>query len=149
MGSFQACAYPAGWRLVAAAAFVASRASLPAILFAILDSRLSVEASTVVRWFVLFCALPALAATVIARALTARLRVGDDTLTIARAGLQLDIPHGAIARVAPWWLPVPSPGFGLGLASGRRLAQGIGIADPVPVLRTLMQHGVAAAETAA
>jgi len=103
----------------------------------------------VVRSFVLFFVLPALAARVIARGLAARVRIGDGELTIARAGLRVDIPAAAMARVAPWRLPLPGPGFGIVLASGRRLRHGIEAPDPTPLLRALAEHGVAGAAAAA
>jgi apolipoprotein N-acyltransferase len=148
MGSFRVCAYPAGWRAVAAAAFVASRTSLPAIAFVLVGSHLALEPATLVRWFILFFAVPALAAAVVGRAFTASLRAENDVLTIARAGLRVEIPHAAIGRIVAWCLPVPSPGFGLGLTSGRRLPQGIAMSDPMPVLRALMGQGVTAAGAA-
>ena len=146
MGSdptFRVTAYPRWWRLVAAVAFVASRTSLPMLVFAVLGSRFAVEAVTVVRWFVTFVALPALLAAAIARALEATLRIGEKDLTIVRAGLQVDVPLASIDRVSVWRLPFPSAGLTVRLASGRSLPQTIGATDPMPVLETLSRYGAA------
>ena len=146
MGSdptFRVTAYPRWWRLVAAVAFVASRTSLPTLVFAVLGSRFAVEAVTVVRWFVTFVALPALLAAAIARALEATLRIGERDLTIVRSGLQVDVPLVSIDRVSVWQLPFPSAGLTVRLASGRSLPQTIGATDPLPVLQALSHHGVA------
>jgi hypothetical protein len=74
--------------------------------------------------------------------------MGHDELTIARAGLRVDVPLAAIAGIAPWWLPLPSPGFGIILGSGRRLGYGIGAPDPTPMLRALAEREVAAGAAA-
>jgi apolipoprotein N-acyltransferase len=133
---------------VGAAAFIVSRTSLPVMLLAVLLSHIPVMPLTILRWFALFFGLPALAAAGVARALTARVRLAADEVTISRAGLRVDIALAAIARVAPWRLPLPCPGFGIVLASGRRLGQVIGASDPTPLLRALAEHGVGGAAAA-
>jgi hypothetical protein len=143
--TLRASVYPPSWRVVAGAAFAASRASLLLLLLAILLSHIPITPETTVRWFVLYFVLPALGAALVARALRARVYIGEAELAIARAGLRLEVPRAAIARIAPWWLPLPEPGFGIVLASGRRLRHGIGAPDPTPLLRALAEHGVAAA----
>ena len=147
--AFRASAYPPWWRLIAATAFATSRASLPAMLYAILASHILVTPLTTIRWFALFFVLPALSAAAVDRALTARVRVVADQLTIERAGLRIDIPRAAIGCVAPWWLPLPAPGFGIVLASGRRLRHGLAAPDPTPLLHALAERGVPSAAAAA
>lgn len=146
--TFRATAYPPWWRVIGATLFAASRLSLPAMLFAILLSHVPVTALTVIRWFGWFFVLPALGAAAIARALAARMSVGEE-LTIRRAGVRLDVPRAAIGRVTPWRVPLPGPGFGIVLASGRRLGHGIAAPDPRPVLVALAEHGVPTAVAAA
>jgi hypothetical protein len=118
------------------------------MLLVILASHIPMTPFTLLRWFALFFTLPALGDALIARAFAARVHVGEDELTIARAGLQIDVTSDAITRVAPWRLPLPRPGFGLGLESGRRLRHGIAAVDPTPLLRALAEQGVASAEDA-
>ena len=147
--AFRASAFSPWWRLIAATAFATSRASLPAMLYTILASHILVTPLTMIRWFALFFLLPALSAAAIGRALTARVRVGDDALTIEHVGLRIDVPRGAIGRVAPWWLPLPAPGFGIVLASGRRLGHGLAAPDPTPLLHALAARGVPSAAATA
>ncbi|HJQ82757.1 MAG TPA: hypothetical protein VKA21_01680, partial [Candidatus Binatia bacterium] len=89
--SFRAAAYPPWWRALAAAAFVASRVSLPLILLAILRSHFPITADTVLRWFAQLFVLPALAAAIVDRGLRARVAVDDRSVRIARAGLRAEV----------------------------------------------------------
>ena len=152
MGSgptFRVTAYSAWGRLLAATAFVISRLSLPLMLFAVLGSRFAVEAFTVVRWFAVFFAAPALAGAALTRALRASAGVVDDELSIVRSGLRIDVPAAAIDAVTAWRVPIPSAGIEVRLASGRLLDPAIGMADPEPLLVALARSGVATAQAAA
>ena len=63
------------------------------------------------------------------------------SLVINRRGLRLEVPCAAIARVAPWAIPLPGPGFSLWLRSGRRLRYGLQADDPTPLLSALAAAG--------
>ena len=141
-GSIRACAYPLGWRIAGALLFAVSRASLPAILaLVVLASDPPVTPPMLVRAVVVFALLPGLAARLVARAFVASLSVDDDALVIRRRDLRLEVPYRAIARLAPWAVPLPGPGLSVCLRSGRRLRQGLQIDDPTPLLLALAEAG--------
>ena len=145
----RAYAYPPVWRLVGALAVAASRASLPALLLAVFLSHLPITNPAVVRAFAVLFMVPALAAWVIARAQTARVRVHDDELHVATAALALDVRLAVVGGVAPWRVPLPAAGFSLEHASGGRIRPGIASADPTPLLHALAVRDVPAAAAAA
>jgi len=147
--AFAASAYAPWARLFAATAFAASRISLPLMLGAILFSYIPVTPFTILRWFARFFVLPALAAAVVARAVSARVRVANDAVTIAGAGVVVEVPTTALAWVAPWRLPLPAPGLALVLPSGQRVRPGLAMPDPTPLLEALVAHGVDGAAAAA
>src|SRR5213083_1097205 len=141
-GSIRACAYPLGWRIAGAVLFAVSRASLPAILaLVVLASDPPVTPPMLVRAVVVFALLPGLAARLVARAFVASLSVDDDALVIRRRDLRLEVPYRAVARLAPWAVPLPGPGLSVCLRSGRRLRQGLQIDDPTPFLLALAETG--------
>ena len=79
-----------------------------------------------------------------------RTHYSDGLLVIARAGVRLEVPLAAIARVRPWRVPLPAPGVTVYLRGGRRLQDGgLALRDPSPLLAALAGAGVAAARTAA
>src|SRR6184192_77960 len=53
----------------------------------------------------------------------------------------LALPCRAIARVAPWAVPLPGPGLSVCMRSGRWLRQGLQIDDPTPLLLALAETG--------
>ncbi len=71
------------------------------------------------------------------------------SLVISRRGLRLEVPCAAIARVSPWTIPLPGPGFSLWLRSGRRLRYGLQADDPTPLLSALAAAGAVASARAA
>ncbi len=71
------------------------------------------------------------------------------SLVISRRGLRLEVPCAAIARVAPWAVPLPGPGLWLWLRSGRRLRYGLQADDPTPLLAALAATGAVASADAA
>ena len=131
---FSAHAYPLGWRLVAGVLVAISRASLPAMLAALLLQPMPVTPMALYRTVVLFALLPAAGAWLVARAVAATVEVAAGTVRIARLGLRLEIPAAAVARVVPWRIPLPGPGFSLVLPSGRQRLQ---LRDPAPLLAAL------------
>ncbi len=143
-------AYPRALRGAAAALLLVSGASLPLLLGRVLlatDPPLPPQ--TVLRDFLAFAALPAVAAWLVGRALAARVDVGRDALEVQVGGQQLTVPLASIVAVEPWRLPLPQAGFSLGLASGDRFALGIGADDPGQLLARLAARGVTAATAAA
>src|SRR5204863_2775419 len=141
-GSIRACAYPLGWRIAGALLFAVSRASLPAILaLVVLATDPPVTPPMLMRAVVVLALLPGLAARLVARAFVASLSVDDDALVIRRRDLRLEVPYRAIARLAPWAVPLPGPGLSVCLRSGRRLRQGLQIDDPTPLLLALAEAG--------
>ena len=143
-----AVALPRGWRVVAAAAFAASRLNLPLMLAVLVFTTAPVTPIMVIRTFVLFTLLPGCGAWLVRRACAARVRVAGGTLTVTRPGFDVAVPTTSIARLAPWWLPLPCPGVDVVLGSGRRLSPELGAEDPAPLLRALADAGVAAAGAA-
>ena len=144
-------AYPPGWRVVAATLFAVSRASLPAMLVAILVERNPpVTPPVLFRSVVLFALFPGIGAWLVERALAARVAIGDGRLALSRLGLRMEATASAIVRVVPWRVPLPGPGFSLVLMDGRRVRQGLGARDPLPLLEALAERaGVGAARVAA
>jgi len=84
-----------------------------------------------------FAVLPAAAAWLVEQASAADVVVGDEQLVLRRRDLRLEVPRAAIARTAPWTVPLPGPGVGFVLRSGRRLGQCLEIADPLALLEAL------------
>src|SRR6059058_2865784 len=130
----RAFAYPLGWRIAGALLFAVSRASLPAILaLVVLATDPPVTPPMLMRAVVVLALLPGLAARLVARAFVASLSVDDDALVIRRRDLRLEVPYRAVARLAPWAVPLPGPGLSVWMQSGRRLRQGLQIDDPTPL----------------
>ena len=122
--------------------FALSRASLPAILaLVVLATDPPVTPPVLVRVVVVLALLPGLAARLVARALAAEVSVDGDALVIRRRDLRLEVPCRAIARLAPWVVPLPGPGLSVWMRSGRRLRQGLQIDDPIPLLLALAEAG--------
>jgi hypothetical protein len=129
-------------RCVAAAAFASSRVMLPLMLLAILVSQVPITPMMVIRSYVLFFGVPAAVAWAAGVAARARLVVGGADVALVRRHVRIDVPLDAIARIVPWTVPLPEPGFALVLRSGRRLRPGVGVRDPVPVVAALAARGV-------
>lgn len=98
------------------------------------------------RLFVLWTIVPAIGAAAVRWTCRARLRAEDDTLVLERRGLRIEVPADAIARIRAWRLPVPEPGIGLWLRSGRRFGWSVAADDPSRALARL--EGTSAREHA-
>jgi apolipoprotein N-acyltransferase len=143
-------AYPRALRGAAAGLLLVSGASLPFLLCRVLlatDPPMTPQ--MVLRAFLAFSALPAVAAWLVERALAARVDVDREALEVRVGGQHFTLPLASIVAVEPWRLPLPQAGFSLGLASGGRFALGIGADDPGALLARLAAGGVAAAKTPA
>jgi apolipoprotein N-acyltransferase len=68
-------------------------------------------------------------------------RIEGGMLVLERPGLRVEVPLDRIARLHVWRLPLPGPGLSIELASGRRLAQGIAMDDPMAFARVLASAG--------
>jgi apolipoprotein N-acyltransferase len=72
------------------------------------------------RGYGLFVVLPLLLAWGLRRWGRGELRFESAQVVIDRPNERIEIPHGAIAALRAWRLPLPSPGLDLVLGSGRR-----------------------------
>lgn len=143
-------AYPRALRAAGGGLLFVAGASLPFLLSRVLlatDPPMTPQ--MVLRAFLAFSALPALAAWLVGRALAARVELGRDALEVRVGGQHFAVPLASIVRVEPWRLPLPQPGFSLGLTSGAHFPLGIAADDPTALLARLAQRGVAAAAPAA
>jgi len=139
--SFSGAAYGIAWRLVAGALITLSRAGMPLLLVLVsLATDPPIGPLQLVQLVALFVALPALLARLIRRAFRAEITFGAEALRVQRADRVVDIPLPAIARVAPWTVPLPNSGLSLGLRSGRRLELGLQLEDPAPLLARLAER---------
>jgi hypothetical protein len=139
--------YGRGWRPVAALLFALSRISLPLLLvLVVVATDPPIDLPLLLQLLALYALAPALAAHFIRR--KADLALRDAELVLRRADLVVAVPYDAIARVAPWTIPLPGPGATLHLRSGARLRYAIECADLVPLLNALSATIGGAARTA-
>jgi hypothetical protein len=113
-------------RLVVAALHTLARVSLVLLLVLVVRANdppitPDILAALLLRWAV----APGLAAWLLARALTARVAVGEGALFVERIDRRVEVPLAALARAVPWRIPLPGPGLTLVLHSGRRLPWGL------------------------
>ncbi|MFN9792154.1 MAG: apolipoprotein N-acyltransferase [Pseudomonadota bacterium] len=87
---------------------------------------------------------PMLAAAAIRHATRASARTEAGALVLERPGLRIEVPLDRIAGLHAWRLPLPGPGLHLELVSGRRLAQGIALADLRQLARLIEAGGATA-----
>ena len=128
-------AYTPLWRAAAAGLVVLSGVSLPILLVILwLATDPPIGPLLLAQLLVLFGLLPAVGAGLVRRACTSRVELVGPDLVVSRAGLRVEIPHGAIARVVPWTLPLPGAGLVLWMRSGKRLHYAIELDDPAPLL---------------
>jgi hypothetical protein len=139
---FRAHAYSMSWRITVATLLTLSAVSLPAILLGVLlATDPPITPPILVRLVAVFAVVPGFAAWLIQRALAAEVDLRGAELVVRRRGVTLEIPCASIARVTPWTVPLPGPGFSLSMRSGRRLRWGLQDADPTPLLLALAEAG--------
>jgi hypothetical protein len=146
----RAYAYSSLVRLLAAVASGVAGASLPFIgwrVVAATDPPVTPE--ILAHLVVVLAAAPAASAWLLARLVAVRVDVGREDVVISRRDLRVDVPCDAIVGVWPWRIPLPAPGVALRLASGRQLRWGLASADPLPLLRALVEAGGVRAARAA
>lgn len=85
----------------------------------------------------LWVVVPGAAAWLLGRAVSATIGVDGDGLGIVRRDLRVTVPHDAIAALRIWRVPLPGPGFGVTLRSGRRLRWDVAVDDPGLLLAAL------------
>lgn len=138
MTEFPAGAYSRPWRIAAALLLALSGGSLPILLgVVVLANDPPIGVALLLQLVALFALLPALLVRLIGRACAARVALGDAALIVRRADLLVEVPYAAIARVAPWIVPLPSAGLTLWMRSGKRLRYAIALDDPVPLVEAL------------
>jgi apolipoprotein N-acyltransferase len=140
-------AWPRAARALAGALVAVSRASLPVVAvaaFAQLRPEL-LEPPVLIPVLGVFALLPAAAALALAARFASSVEITGSDLVIRGRTRRVEVPLARIARVEPWRVPLPGVGFGLRLASGRRLLVGLEGRDPAPVLAALAAAGVPAA----
>src|SRR5262245_24270921 len=124
------------WRVPAGLLVGLSRLSLPVLLALVaLATDPPIDLPLLLQLLVILVALPALLAHAMRR--PADLELGADALVLRRPDLVVDIPYRAMARLAPWALPLPGPGLTVWLRSGARLPYAIEIDDLVLLLTRL------------
>jgi hypothetical protein len=119
---------------------------LAAVLFAV-DPPMTPLA--LLESFAIFVVLPLTAAGLAWRALAADAWIEGDRLVIDRSGGRSEVPLASIARLKPWRLPLPAPGFVLWMRSGRRFPSALATEDPSVLLQALAAAGVEGAQAAA
>lgn len=141
-----AIAYPPSGRLAAALLVAVSRGSLLAIVALLLglDAWLGTgfrlgNPLRLIRAFTAFCLVPGIGAWLLERLLEVTAAIEAGTLVLHGRGRRIEIPCDAIARVAPWTVPLPAGGVWLQLASGRRY--GVQLDDPVAFIEALAAAG--------
>src|SRR5579871_528139 len=143
--AFDAYAYPPVWRLVTGGRVGVSRASLLGILAWVLLAPETVPLFPLLRPVIVLWALPGVAAWLLRRACAAGVTCRGGVLLVRTRDRTVEVPCAAVARVAPWMLPLPGPGLSLWLRSGRRLGHGLAVTDPGPLLAVLADAGVESA----
>lgn len=142
-------ALPPAARALAAALMLAARVCLVLLLVAVWranDPPITVE--LLARDFLALVVLPEACARLLCRAFAGKAGVEAGSLVVLRAGRRLEVPCASIAGVAPWQLPLPSPGLTLTLRSGARFPARIAMADPARLLESLADARVAPAREA-
>jgi hypothetical protein len=132
----------ATWRLTAAILLAVAAVNLPFSLVAVLlMTDPPVTPAVLVRSLLVFSVLPGGAAGAILRLFRADVRARGHVLTLDRPGLEAAVPAGAVRRIEPWRLPLPTCGFAVRLSSGERLPYRICATAPDALLDLLGEAG--------
>lgn len=84
-----------------------------------------------------FSGVPLAAVALLRRLLAATVDVQPPLLVLTLRHARFEIPLASITAVRPWRLPLPGPGLGLEMKSGRRFRHGLQLADPGALLSAL------------
>lgn len=98
------------------------------------------------RQFLALVVLPLLLAGALLRWHAAHVRVEGEVLAFRQRRRRIEVPLASLAGLRDWRLPLPSPGTGLQLASGRRFAHGLAGDGVHALARMLASAGVAAVQ---
>jgi apolipoprotein N-acyltransferase len=133
-------AYSPARRRVVAALLALSRGSLIVFLVVLLffDTPLH-NPLRLIRYFVMLCLAPELAAWLVRFASRVALRRDGDTLVLEHARRRIEIPCTIIDAAEPWSLPIPGSGLWLRLSSGRRFDYGLELERPSLLFDALPQ----------
>lgn len=142
-GFARARAYPRVLRWASGALLVASGLALAFVIARALLATEPVTPAGLLRLYLAFSALPAIAAWLVQRALAAEIEVDRRALQVRVGGQRFDVPLASIVAVEPWRVPLPQAGFDLRLASGERFALGIGADDPGALIEQIVAGGAA------
>ncbi len=130
------------WRAAAAGLRLGAGAGLLALaLGMLLRDGLQVHSLAQIQVYVWMVLLPTIAAWAIQRVFAATACIEAGMLILRQRHQRIEIPLTNIALMQPWRFALPQSGVDLGLASGRRLNQGIALADPNALLRALVAGG--------
>jgi apolipoprotein N-acyltransferase len=88
--------------------------------------------------------LPLVGAWWLRRSARATLELDAEVLSIRSRTQLVEVPLASIAALRTWRVPWPGPGIDLVLRSGRRLAFGLSMPDPVALQRRLSRAGLLA-----
>jgi hypothetical protein len=135
-------AYPSPWRVVGGFLFGFSRGILPIMLYnLVVATDPPMMPQMLMRTVAILSVLPGFAVWLIRRALSTELRIEAGRLVLSGKDLRVEVPCESIARVVPWRIPLPGPGFTLWLKSGRRFRYALEPNDLAAVLSTLAVDG--------
>jgi apolipoprotein N-acyltransferase len=130
------------WRAVAAMLRAGAGAGLLWLAVRMwLQDGMQVNSLAQLQWFAAAVITPAIAAWAIRQVFSARARAEGGLLVLQQRARRIEIPLSAIAALRVWRLPLPGIGVNLQMASGRRWAFGIALADPRALLRALAATG--------
>lgn len=131
-------------RWLIAALRVASVAALAWLgVSMLLEDGLRIASLSRIWAFAAWVAAPAVAAWLLLRMASARLRVESGALRLDQGARTIEVPLASIAAVEPWRVPLPTAGARLRLGSGRRLPHDIALPDPSALARVLAESGAA------
>ncbi len=126
------------WRAAAALLrLLAGAGLLWLVLGMLLGDGLQVNSLAQIKVYALAVLLPEIAASAIQHAFAANAYIETGMLVLRQRHQRIEIPLVNIARLHPWRLALPRTGVDLEFVSGRRLKQGIVLADPQALMRAL------------
>ncbi|HYB99150.1 MAG TPA: hypothetical protein VEC57_08420 [Candidatus Limnocylindrales bacterium] len=137
------------WRLGCAALMALAGLSLPWMMGLLLFSAEAVTPPTLVRMFLALAVLPALAAHLLLRTRGADISIGASELVVRARDVTMEVSGRAVGRIAPWLVPLPTPGFSIQLRSGQWLQYGVSVEDPRPLLEAFASDCACPAAAAA
>ena len=129
------------WRVATGLLRLVAAGGLGWLALGMLREGLQVNSLGQIRVYLAAVILPLVLAWAIQRAFAAQARIESGHLVLRQRGQRVEVPLASIQALRAWRLPLPGPGVDLLLASGRRLAQRLRIADPQSLARALAAAG--------